>query len=56
MLTGAVIVALMRNVRDMAKQSLPGIAPQLEKAIESATAKLGGHPHTDGEEERRAAG
>jgi ElaB/YqjD/DUF883 family membrane-anchored ribosome-binding protein len=51
MLKGAVIAALMSNVREIAKQSWPGIAPQVEKAIDSATAKLGGHPLTNGEQE-----
>jgi uncharacterized protein YjbJ (UPF0337 family) len=44
----AVIGALMSNVRDMVKQSMPQLAPQLEKAINSATTKLGAEP-MDGE-------
>jgi hypothetical protein len=56
MLKGAVIVALMRNVRDMAKQSLPGIAPHLEKAVESAAAKVGTSPLTEGKQQERGSG
>jgi hypothetical protein len=57
MLKGAIIVALMSPVRELVKQSLPGMAPQLEQAIESATAKLGGQPFTAREpKEQRAAG
>ena len=51
MIKGAVIATLMSNVREMVKQSWPGIAQQVEKAIDSATAKLGGHPLTNGEQE-----
>ena len=56
MIKGAVIAALMSSVRDMVKESLPRIAPQLGKAIDSATAKLGGQPLTDGEYERQGTG
>src|SRR5262249_6079724 len=53
---GAVITAIMSNVLDMAKQSMPRIAPQLKKAIDSATAKLGGQPLTEGEHEGQSTG
>ncbi len=52
MIKSAVISALMSNLRDMAKQSMPRIAPQLEKAIDSATTKLGAQPLGDAEHER----
>jgi len=53
---GAAIAALMSSVRDMVKQSMPRIAPQLKKAIDSATAKLGGQPLTDREYEEQGTG
>lgn len=41
----AIIGALLSNVGTMAKQSLPSIAPQLDKAIDGAMGKLaGGQP------------
>jgi ElaB/YqjD/DUF883 family membrane-anchored ribosome-binding protein len=48
----AVIGAVMSNVRDMVRQSMPRMAPQLEKAIDSASAKLGAEP-PDGHEQQR---
>lgn len=56
MIKGAVIAALMSNVRDMVRQSMPRIAPQLEKAIDSATTKLGGQPLTDRGHEGQSTG
>jgi len=53
---GAAIAALMSSVRDMVKQSMPRIAPQLKKAIDSATAKLGGQPLSDREYEEQGTG
>lgn len=41
---GALIGALMGSVRDLVRQSLPNVAPQLEKAIDSATRKMGAKP------------
>lgn len=41
---GAMVTALMNNLRDILKQNMPSIAPQLEKAVNSATAKLGAQP------------
>jgi len=52
MIKGAVIGALMSNLRDMIKESIPRIAPQLEKAINSATTKLGAQPLDDAEPKR----
>jgi hypothetical protein len=46
---GAVIGALMSNVRDVIKESMPNLAPQIEKAINSATAKLGAQPGGEAE-------
>lgn len=40
----AIMGALLSNLGTMAKQSLPSIAPQLDKAVDSAMAKLGGQP------------
>jgi ElaB/YqjD/DUF883 family membrane-anchored ribosome-binding protein len=48
---GAVIGALMSNLRDMVKESLPNLAPQLEKAINSAATKLGAEPVTEGDQD-----
>jgi ElaB/YqjD/DUF883 family membrane-anchored ribosome-binding protein len=56
MVKGAIISTLMSNVRDMVKESLPGIAPQLEKAIDSAATKLGAQPLDDGNRERQPGG
>ncbi len=47
---GAVIAALMSNLRELIKQNMPSIAPQLERAINSATTKLGAQP-IDGQEQ-----
>jgi ElaB/YqjD/DUF883 family membrane-anchored ribosome-binding protein len=47
----AVIGALMSNVRDMVKETLPHMAPQLEKAINSAATKLGAEPLTEGDQD-----
>ncbi|HKA52470.1 MAG TPA: hypothetical protein VKJ47_02300 [Candidatus Binatia bacterium] len=56
MIKGALIAALMSGVRDMVRESLPRIAPQLEKAIDSATAKLGGQPLTGAESAGQSSG
>jgi ElaB/YqjD/DUF883 family membrane-anchored ribosome-binding protein len=56
MIKGAIIAALMSSVRDMVKESLPRIAPQLGKAIDRATEKLGGQPLPDGAHEGQSAG
>ena len=52
----AVIAALMSNVLDTVKPSMPRIAPQLKRAIDSVTVKLGGQPLTDGEYEEQGTG
>jgi ElaB/YqjD/DUF883 family membrane-anchored ribosome-binding protein len=41
---GMVIGAAMGVVRDLAKQSLPKLASQIEDVMDSATTKLGGRP------------
>lgn len=41
---GVAIGALMGVVRDLVKQSLPKLAPQIEEVMNSATSKLGGRP------------
>jgi hypothetical protein len=51
LIKGAAIGTLLGNVQEMVKQSCPAIAPHVEQAIESATAKLGGHPLPDSERE-----
>jgi hypothetical protein len=38
------IGAAMGMLRDLAKQSLPKLAPQIDEVMDSATAKLGGQP------------
>jgi len=53
LLKGAAIGALLNTVREMATQSWPAIAPQVEKAIDSATAKVSGHPRTNGERQEQ---
>lgn len=52
---GAAVGALMSTLRDMVRQGMPSLAPQLEKAINSATTKLGGQPVDDKSEQRTAA-
>jgi len=49
----AVIDALMSNVREIATQSWPAIAPQVNQALESITAKLDGHPLPSGEQGKK---
>jgi ElaB/YqjD/DUF883 family membrane-anchored ribosome-binding protein len=44
MIKGAVVGAMMSSLRDMVKQSMPSVAPQLKKAINSAATKLGAEP------------
>jgi ElaB/YqjD/DUF883 family membrane-anchored ribosome-binding protein len=41
---GVAIGALMGVVRDLAKQSLPKLAPQIDEVMNSATSKVGGRP------------
>src|SRR5262249_1553793 len=48
MVKGALMGVLVGSVRDMVKESLPGLAPQLEKAIDSAATKLGAKPTGNG--------
>jgi len=43
-LKGAAIGTLMGTLREMIRQNMPNLAPQLEKAINSASAKLGAEP------------
>lgn len=44
LIKGALIGALMSNLREVLKQNMPSVAPQLEKAFNSATTKLGAQP------------
>jgi len=44
MVKGAVISTIMGTVREMIRQNIPTMAPKLEKAINSASQKLGGEP------------
>jgi ElaB/YqjD/DUF883 family membrane-anchored ribosome-binding protein len=58
MVKGAVISTIMGTVREMIRQNMPSVAPKLEKAIDSASQKLGAAPiepsadpqHTNGNE------
>jgi ElaB/YqjD/DUF883 family membrane-anchored ribosome-binding protein len=58
MVKGAVISTIMGMVREMIRQNMPSVAPKLEKAIDSASQKLGAAPiepsadpqHTNGNE------
>lgn len=43
-LKGALIGVIMYNVRELVKKQLPSVASQFERAIDSATKKLGGQP------------
>ena len=56
LIKSAAMAAVMNTMREMVKQSWPAIAPQVEKAIDSATAKLGAHPLPEGKPEQQAAG
>jgi len=44
LIKSAIIGTLMSTVREMIKQNMPSVAPYLEKAINSATTKLGAQP------------
>jgi len=44
MVKGAVISTIMGTVREMIRQNMPSVAPKLEKAIDSASQKLGTAP------------
>lgn len=44
MLEKAAIGSVMGLVRDWLKQTIPPLAPQLDKVMDSATAKMGGEP------------
>ncbi len=52
MVKGAVISTIMGAVREMIRQNIPNVAPKLEKAIDSASQKLGGEPLEPSAEQR----
>jgi hypothetical protein len=45
-LKGALIGVVMHSVRELVKEQLPSVAPQLERAFDGATKKLGAQPVT----------
>jgi len=49
---GAVISTLVETVREMIRQNMPSVAPKLEKAIDSASQKLGAEPIKPSAEQR----
>jgi ElaB/YqjD/DUF883 family membrane-anchored ribosome-binding protein len=49
---GAVVGSLMNNLRDVIKENLPSIAPQLEKVSNSAKTKMGAQPSDSSEHAR----
>jgi ElaB/YqjD/DUF883 family membrane-anchored ribosome-binding protein len=46
-LKGAMIGVVMHSVRELVKENLPSVASQFERAIDSATKKLGAQPITE---------
>jgi len=54
MVKGAVMSVIVETVREMIRQNMPSVAPKLEKAIDSASQKLGAEPTKPAAEQRYA--